>query len=95
MNINSLEISEGEILSFEQSQSTGSDTIFFNCGENSIGHSNVNLISLFRPDKEHFYQIDAIAGVIYYVVKNHDRITKDLYLIISINRNIKGVLKIS
>jgi len=90
-----LEIPEGKILSFEQNQSSGADTIFFNCGENSTGHSKINLVSLFRPGKEFFYNIDAITGVTYFVVKKHDKITKDLYLISSIDKDIKEVLKVS
>ena len=91
----SLEIPEGKVFSFEQNHSTGADTIFFNCGENLIGYSKIDLASLFRPGKEFFYYIDSITGVIYYVVKEHDKITKDLYLISSIDRNIKEVLKIT
>jgi hypothetical protein len=87
--------SEWEIVSMDQNLSTNSDTIFFNSGKNSHGYSEINLVSLFRPNKNFFYTIDAVSGVNYYLVKENDKIVKDLYLVASIDRNIKEVLKIS
>jgi len=87
--------SEGEIVSMDQNLSANSDTIFFNFGKNSLGYSEINLVSLFRPGKNFFYNIDAVSGVNYYLVKENDKIVKDLYLVASIDRNIKEVLKIN
>jgi hypothetical protein len=86
-------ISDIQILSY--SKGDNGNVLFFNVNGDYDNTYKVEIISLFRPDKQSTFIIHLMNGVNYYLSYYHDVWVKDQFLIIQNSNIIKNVIKIS
>lgn len=86
-------VSDIQISSYNKSEN--GDVLFFNVNGNYDDTYKVEIISLFRPDKQPTFIMHLMNNVNYFLSFYHDVWVKDQFLIIQNSNIIKNVIKIS
>jgi len=85
------------VLSFNKENDV--ETLVFNPNETYDGHYKVYIVSLFRPNEQHFYTLNLNHNNNYFLRKNNDGTwIKDLYLVVvenDFNQKITDCIKLT